>query len=99
MFSRKAEPVYKKLATPSRGLQGYRQYSRVDVLTSGPDTCHGDTCEDTSGPQDTRVMMEHHPDPESDNEDDPTKLLNQWLGELNTLKKVKIGLLMGYKSI
>ena len=44
-------------------------------------------------------MMEHHPDPESDNEDDPTKLLNQWLGELNTLKKVKIRLVMGYKSI
>ena len=71
----------------------------MDVLTSGPDTCHGDTCEDTSGPKDTTVMMEHHPDPESDNEDDPTKLLNQWLGELNTLKKVKIRLVMGYKSI
>ena len=26
---------------------------------------------------------------DSDNEDDPTKLLNQWLGELNSLKKVK----------
>ena len=25
---------------------------------------------------------------DSDTEDDPTKLLNQWLGELNTLKKV-----------
>lgn len=25
---------------------------------------------------------------DSDNEDDPTKLLNQWLGELNSLKKV-----------
>ena len=44
-------------------------------------------------------MMEHHPDPESDNEDDPTKLLNQWLGELNTLNKVKIRLVMGNKSI
>ena len=101
MFSRKAEPLYQKLAiaTPSRGLQGYKQYSRVDVLTSGPDTCHEDTCEATSGPVDTCVMMEHHPDPESDNEDDPTKLLNQWLGELNTLKKVKTRLVMGYKSI
>ena len=44
---------------------------------------------------DTRVarvnMMDTpHLDPESDNEDDPTKLLNQWLGELNTLKKVKL---------
>ena len=37
-----------------------------------------------------RMMMDQHLDPESDNEDDPTKLLNQWLGELNTLKKVKI---------
>ena len=27
---------------------------------------------------------------DSDNEDDPTKLLNQWLGELNTLKKVRL---------
>ena len=32
--------------------------------------------------------MEQHPDQDSDNEDDPTKLLNQWLGELNTLKRV-----------
>ena len=71
----------------------------MDVLTSGPDTCQEDTCEATSGPVDTCVMMEHHPDPESDNEDDPTKLLNQWLGELNTLKKVKIRLVMGYKSL
>jgi len=31
--------------------------------------------------------MENHVDNESDNEDDPTKLLDQWLGELNTLKK------------
>merc|ERR1719206_1462952 len=31
--------------------------------------------------------MEQHPDQDSDNEDDPTKLLNQWLGELNTLKR------------
>ena len=34
-------------------------------------------------------MEPPHADPESDTEDtDPTKLLNQWLGELNTLKKV-----------
>ena len=34
------------------------------------------------------TRMEQHPDQDSDNEDDPTKLLNQWLGELNTLKRV-----------
>ena len=35
------------------------------------------------------TMEPPHADPESDTEDtDPTKLLNQWLGELNTLKKV-----------
>ena len=36
-------------------------------------------------------MMDHmdHLDNESDNEDDPTRLLDQWLGELNTLKKVR----------
>ena len=32
--------------------------------------------------------MDQHLDQDSDNEDDPTKLLNQWLGELNTLKRV-----------
>ena len=100
MFSRKAEPVYKKLTTSRRGHPGYRQYSRVDVLTSGRDTCRGDTCDVTSEPRNTcAARMEHHLDPESDNEDDPTKLLNQWLGELNTLKKVKIRLVMGYKSL
>ena len=31
--------------------------------------------------------MNSHLDVESDNEDDPNKLLDQWLGELNTLKK------------
>ena len=35
------------------------------------------------------MMMDNHLDNESDNEDDPTKLLDQWLGELNTLKKVR----------
>jgi len=39
--------------------------------------------------------MEQHPDQDSDNEDDPTKLLNQWLGELNTLKR---GLDSGVRS-
>ena len=37
-------------------------------------------------------MMDQHQDQDSDTEDDPTKLLNQWLGELNTLKKVKYNL-------
>ena len=58
--------------------QGYRQYSRVDV-----DTCVATATSDL-------IMMDAHLDPESDNEDDPTKLLNQWLGELNTLKKVQL---------
>ena len=38
-------------------------------------------------------MMDNHLDIESDNEDDPTKLLDQWLGELNTLKKVRYPLI------
>ena len=33
-------------------------------------------------------MMDPLMEADSDTEDDPTKLLNQWLGELNTLKKV-----------
>ena len=37
----------------------------------------------------TAHTMDSHLDNESDNEDDPTKLLDQWLGELNTLKKVR----------
>ena len=37
----------------------------------------------------TAHTMDTHLDNESDNEDDPTKLLDQWLGELNTLKKVR----------
>jgi len=41
------------------------------------------------------IKMEQHPDQDSDNEDDPTKLLNQWLGELNTLKR---GLDSGVRS-
>ena len=75
-------PFFKKLNR--REHPGYRQFSRVDVLTQ--DTCHGDTSEIHV------TMMDQHVDPESDNEDDPTKLLNQWLGELNTLKKVNDGL-------
>ena len=34
------------------------------------------------------VKMDPLLEADSDNEDDPTKLLNQWLGELNSLKKV-----------
>ena len=34
------------------------------------------------------VRMDPLYEADSDTEDDPTKLLNQWLGELNTLKKV-----------
>ena len=50
-----------------------------------------DTCRQLADTRDTRLvtMEPPHADPESDTEDtDPTKLLNQWLGELNTLKKV-----------
>ena len=37
---------------------------------------------------------------DSDNEDqDPTKLLNQWLGELNTLKKVGYTFLLQVRLI
>ena len=32
--------------------------------------------------------MDHLQDQDSDGEDDPTKLLDHWLGELNTLGKV-----------
>ena len=81
LFSRKAAPIFKKFNNhPVRaGHPGYRQFSRVDVLTQ--DACPEYTCSHVK-------MMDQHVDPESDNEDDPTKLLNQWLGELNTLKKV-----------
>ena len=55
----------------------YHQYSRVDVRTR-----------ESSVDNFVSGRMENHVDNESDNEDDPTKLLDQWLGELNTLKKV-----------
>ena len=82
--SRKAAPIFKKFNNHPvrRGHPGYRQFSRVDVLTTeATETFHEPTCSHVK-------MMDQHVDPESDNEDDPTKLLNQWLGELNTLKKV-----------
>ena len=34
------------------------------------------------------VRMDHLQDQDSEGEDDPTKLLDHWLGELNTLGKV-----------
>jgi len=68
---RKAEPFCRKLNS------GYHQYSRVDVRTRESSVDH--FVRDN--------MMDNHLDIESDNEDDPTKLLDQWLGELNTLKK------------
>jgi len=37
---------------------------------------------------------ETHIEEDSDPEDDPGKLLNLWLGELDNLKKVLIGLFM-----
>lgn len=92
-YFRKAAPIYKKFSGRRRG-PGYRQYSRVDVLTQETET-HVDVLRpeiDSHVARDNhldRMMMDQHLDPESDNEDDPAKLLNQWLGELNTLKKVK----------
>jgi hypothetical protein len=35
------------------------------------------------------TVVEHD---DSDTEEDPTRLLNQWLGELNTLKRVSLAL-------
>ena len=34
--------------------------------------------------------MDHLQDQDSDGEDDPSKLLDHWLGELNTLGKVSL---------
>ena len=36
------------------------------------------------------VRMDHLQDQDSEGEDDPTKLLDHWLGELNTLGKVSL---------
>ena len=36
----------------------------------------------------TRVRMERVEQEDSDTEEDPARLLNQWLGELNSLKRV-----------
>ena len=40
--------------------------------------------------------MDHLQDQDSDGEDDPTKLLDHWLGELNTLGKVSWQLAIGF---
>lgn len=80
LFSRKAEPLCRKLNS------GYHQYSRVDVRTRESSV--------DNFVRETDIMMDNHLDNESDNEDDPTKLLDQWLGELNTLKKVRYFLII-----
>ena len=36
------------------------------------------------------IRMDHLQDQDSEGEDDPTKLLDHWLGELNTLGKVSL---------
>eukprot|EP00092_Neocalanus_flemingeri_P013113 GFUD01014130.1.p1 GENE.GFUD01014130.1~~GFUD01014130.1.p1 ORF type:complete len:1210 (-),score=255.87 GFUD01014130.1:166-3795(-) len=87
---RKAAPLYERITSwnsDSHHSQG-NQYSQVDVreqtiFLSSDFHCEELLATDTVG----RDMMDQHTDPDSDNEDDPTKLLNQWLGELNTLKK------------
>ena len=41
-----------------------------------------------ASPQNNMAAAAATVDPDSDAEDDPGQLLNLWLGELNTLKKV-----------
>ena len=65
-------------------------YNRITICNSLPESLKDgsvDVREDYYQPE-VKDNMDQHLDQDSDNEDDPTKLLNQWLGELNTLKRV-----------
>ena len=75
ILSRKAAPLYNRIAICNSLPESLKDGS-VDVR------------EDYYQPEIIKVKMDQHLDQDSDNEDDPTKLLNQWLGELNTLKRV-----------
>lgn len=72
---RKAAPLYNRI-TICNSHPERSQYSSVDVR----EPCYQPEIVQTD-------IMDQHLDQDSDNEDDPTKLLNQWLGELNTLKR------------
>jgi len=64
-------------------------YNRITICNSLPESLKDgsvDVREDYYQPE-VKDNMDQHLDQDSDNEDDPTKLLNQWLGELNTLKR------------
>jgi len=76
---RKAAPFYKRIVI----CNSPQDYDRVDVREPNIFESEDFYCEKL----DDSDMMDQHLDQDSDNEDDPTKLLNQWLGELNTLKK------------
>lgn len=72
---RKAAPLYNRIAICNSHHER-TSYSSVDVRDY------------SYQPQIVEAnKMDQHLDQDSDNEDDPTKLLNQWLGELNTLKR------------
>jgi len=72
---RKAAPLYNRIAICNSHHER-TSYSSVDVrdYSYRPEIVEAN-------------KMDQHLDQDSDNEDDPTKLLNQWLGELNTLKR------------
>jgi amyloid beta A4 precursor protein-binding family B protein 1-interacting protein len=72
---RKAAPLYNRI-TICNSHPERAQYRSVDVK---------ERIEKPETPK--TIRMDQHLDQDSDNEDDPTKLLNQWLGELNTLKR------------
>lgn len=63
-----------------------------DSVENIEDTAISDCIDNTIEKAAEVTNIENNMDPvieaDSDNEDDPTKLLNQWLGELNSLKKV-----------
>jgi len=74
---RKAAPLYNRLAI-CNSPSDKEQHGSLDVREQ----------EEIKEQELLKIRrMEQHPDQDSDNEDDPTKLLNQWLGELNTLKR------------
>ena len=78
LLDRKAAPLYNRLAI-CNSPSDKEQHSSLDVREQ----------EQIKEQELLKIRrMEQHPDQDSDNEDDPTKLLNQWLGELNTLKRV-----------
>ena len=80
LMFRRAAPVYASL----RSCPSYREYARVDK-TTGEERPNQFLSEDVDSHNEVKMEEE-----EGNREEDAGKLLDHWLGELNSFGKVKI---------